>query len=993
MIRKPLLRISWLIALLLCSGTSLRAFAEEQLKFASLTIEAVEEGELGVDQTQRLRVLGLKEDGRRFAYPGKVKWSVNGSAAFVSDNGFISGLGEGRVEVLVSSLNEPNLRSSLAIEVKKKPIQVYFQAPNNWNRANIWYWYLDGDAKPDGVNENGTRANAILTATQGNFPGPAMQPVPGRPGWFSFTLPRFDDETSYPGRNLKNQPLRLLFSDPVSGEKTRDFQHLDGCFRSYNRYISPQVIDGRWESPQDCPVFKKSFRVIAEPRGGPLWSEASPLTVEVQGSNQALTRVTLDGSLASAKNGANFPAAGQRLTLDEEFAAQDESSVCLYAEDPTVTSKPSTAECFAFQKQAPGAAQQIKQMGVSYSPSATTFTLWSPDRKSVELWIDGQTLPMGYIGNANKQAGVWAITVPGDLKLKRYSFIVDDVLVRDPYARMVEPGTDYCIVMDTKPIQPAGGWAPTPPLKQREDAVIYEMSVRDFTISPSSGVSEGKRGTFLGLVEAGTYLNKGRAGADAAIKTGIEHLKELGVTHVQLMPSYDYATCSAKDKENGPLCYNWGYDPENYNVPEERYSTKALDYEFRVQEFQTMVNELHKAGIRVIMDVVYNHTWVRPYRENDEGEQYLSDITSKYFLFDRDGFSAELTGTGNTIDPKDPMVKKYIQDSLEYWVQTYNIDGFRFDLAGAFDYTEITDWMTYLYDRFPEKQLLAYGEPYTALPDPDPKHFRLDQIKTMTRSSDGKRAEFGGFNYIFREAIKGSNDGGSGGGYAFNDAYDLTTVINGLRGSLGNGDVNQSAFSDDPGQSINYATSHDNLNLYDKINAWAAIQSSPVSLDYKKRIQVFTNAIVLLSQGIPFIHSGEEFLRVKGGLINTYKSPDSINQVDWTRKKEFKDVADAYAQLIQARRRFAGLRLPTQAAIENAVRIQALGNGLIEIKIAGDGRGREELLILLNSGLDRSYSLPVGDWNLVLGAGEVSAERKVSGAIRTLGTSATLLYR
>lgn len=973
----PLTRMIWLIFALLLGGS--QAFALGGVSappFIGLTIESVEEGPVGVDQQQRLRVLGVLRDGKRLAYTGPVKWSKEGTALDVADNGYVQGLQEGRAEVRVQALDVPGLAAARSIEVKKLPIRIFFKAPENWDRAHVWYWYLDGDAEASGINRDGTRANAVLTREQGAFPGPAMQALSGRPGWFSIELPRFDDETAYPGTKLKKQPLRLLFSHPSSGEKTRDFLHLDGCFISYNRYLGPQIIDGRWESPGDCAVFPKKLRALAEPRGGPVFNAATPLLSEVRGANAFLSELSFNGEATRPDEPLNFA-----KVLDSDGSG----TLCLTAEDRRQQRR--SSECFAYQKQSPPSVAGMKKLGIHYSARETTFTLWSPDRLSVELWLDGRTLPMGLLGD-----GVWALTVPGDFKFKRYQFIVDDVPVRDPYARMVEPGTDYCIVLDPSTIEPDGGWAPTPPLTKREDAIIYEMSVRDFTFSPTSGVSEPKRGTFLGLVEGGSYLNKGQPGADPSIKTGIEHLKELGVTHVQLMPVYDYATCSAKDVRNSPSCYNWGYDPENYNVPEERYSTRPLDYEFRVREFQTMVNELHKAGIRVIMDVVYNHTWTRPFREADEGERYLGPITGRYFLQSPEGFGYDLTGTGNTIDPKDPMVYRYIQDSLEYWVKTYNIDGFRFDLAGVFDYQEISGWISYLEQRFPEKKLLSFGEPYTALSDPDPQHFRLDRIASMRRA-DGQRTEFGGFNFIYREAIKGSNDNGFGGGFAFNQITDLSTLINGLRGSLGNGQTQRSAFADDPSQTINYATSHDNLNLYDKVKAWASLQSFPISLDYRKRIQVFTNAIVLLSQGIPFLHSGEEFLRTKFGDVNSYQSGDAVNQVDWARKKEFKDVFDAYAQLVETRKRLPGLRLPTREAIEESVRIEALGSGLIEVRIAGSKQGRKELLILLNSGLDRSYELPSGEWTLGLAESRLTRERPVSGRIVATGTAATLFYR
>ncbi|WP_176736829.1 alpha-amylase family glycosyl hydrolase [Oligoflexus tunisiensis] len=988
------MKLGYLMAALILLGSFTRPAAaasviaaQSELAIQSLAIDSVEEFPVAVDKQQRLRPMAVLADGRKILYDGRVRWSTPSDAIELTDSGFVTGLKPGKAMVSVSSLDHPTLKASLEFEVRKEPVTVYFQAPKNWNKVHAWFWYLDGKANISGRDDNGQPHKAITAPNQGAFPGPAMQPVDGMPGWFFIALPRWDDPL-YAGKNLVKQPIRLVFSNPDNGEKTRDFVHYDGCFLSYNRYLQGNVIDGRWDGPMNCPAFPKRLRVLAEGRGGPIWGPQGFVDLLTLGTSQALTRFTLDGSKASLDNGSEFPK--NALILDRQFNAQGEAFVCTYAQD--ILSAAAVDECFRFYRPTFDTASSFPGLGVTWHETATTFAIWSPDRNSVELWLEGQTLPMGYIGDQVNMPGVWAVTIPGDHKLKRYQYLVDDVAVRDPYAVMVQPGTDYNIVLDPARIAPAEGWAPTPPLVHREDAILYELSIRDFTSDTSSGVSPENRGKFMGLVEPGTFLNKGQSGENPAIKTGIEHLKELGVTHVQIMPVYDFATCGLKDPKNGPNCYNWGYDPENFNVPEERYSRTPMDYENRIREFQTMVNELHKAGIRVILDVVYNHTWMRPFREADEGEKYFGDITGRYFLFNAEGFGYQLTGTGNTIDPKDPMVHRYIRDSLEYWVKTYNIDGFRFDVAGVFDYMEITDWMTWLYDRFPDRQLLAYGEPYTAMPDPDPNHYRLSNAQKMVNAK-GQKAQFGGFNFSYREAIKGNNDTGYGGGFAFNGSYDATTIINGLRGSLGYDAIDQSAFADDPVQTINYATSHDNLNLFDKINAWAGLQSFPVSLDYKKRIAAFANGIILVSQGIPFLHSGEEFARTKAGIPDSYQAGDAINRVHWGRKAEFKDLFDFYKQMVNNRRRFAGLRLPTQEEIDQSVSVQALGQGFFELRVSPNGKNRSELLILLNSGPDREYNLPAGDWYLVSEQGRATQERKMSGRVMAGGTALTFFHR
>ena len=240
----------------------------------------------------------------------------------------------------------------------------------------------------------------------------------------------------------------------------------------------------------------------------------------------------------------------------------------------------------------------VDRLGAIYSPAKSVFSIWSPDNSNVVLNLDGKDYAMTKVADFGGYTDVYQVTVPGDQLLKPYQFKVGGVVVRDPYGKMVKPSTNFNIVMDTSRTELPEGWAVRPAFKEREDAIIYEVHVRDFTIHSSSGVDAAKRGKFAGMVQSGTSYG--------SVKTGIDHLKELGVTHVQLLPVYDFGTCP---DVNDTTCYNWGYDPVNFSVPEERYSQTPYDYENRMREFKTMVNEFHKAGIRVIMDVVYNHTY------------------------------------------------------------------------------------------------------------------------------------------------------------------------------------------------------------------------------------------------------------------------------------------------------------------------------------------------------------------------------------------------
>ncbi|SMF28584.1 alpha-amylase family glycosyl hydrolase [Pseudobacteriovorax antillogorgiicola] len=983
MLSKPLRR--WI---LFCQLFGLVGTVWGQSQAFRIAIEPSRVAALGLDQSQRLRVISLRDNGTSYFFRGKVEWqSLTPSLASVSKDGWVKGLGEGdaRIKAIAPDLG---MEAEFSLSVVAKPFEIYLQAPRNWQKAHIWYWYLQGGADITGRDPTGEPWPAAFSQSLGAWPGPAMEAVEGMPGWFKAKLPRFDNHQEFPDTPLKPQPVRMVFSNPDRGEQTRDMIHGNGCFLAYNRYLgdpSNKVIDGRWDSPNNCPAFFKPLRAVVEAPGGPIYASQATVRIRSQGAENTQLFYNLEGRLAQATD--PMASSSQSISIGPAITKQGEVDLCLAA---LTAENYGHNRCFHFWA---GDPSKFKKLGAVYSTNETTFSIWSPDRSSVELWLDGRTIPMGYIGDAVNKPGIWAVTVAGDYKLKPYNFVIDGVTVRDPYGTMVQPGTDFNIVMNTSGIEPEGGWHGSPHLNKREDAIIYEMNIRDFTWDPSSGVNPDHRGRFLGAVESGTHLFKGGFQENPRISTGIDHLKELGITHVQLLPVFDYATCSAKDPQNSDSCYNWGYDPENFNIPEERYSLRPDDYEFRVQEFQTMVNEFHKAGISVVMDVVYNHTWVRPWRETDEGEKVLGDITGQYFLQDEEGFGYQLTGTGNTVDPsRNPMVDQFILDSLIYWIETYHVDGFRFDLAGVFDHQIISRWATALQERFPDKKLLLYGEPWTALDDPNPDHFRLYHMPQMF-DRQGRFSHFGGFNFPFREAIKGFNDWGGGGGFAFNQITSSRTIMNGLRGSIGRSNYLASEFAIDPAQTINYVSSHDNLTLYDKISAWAVSQGRFISTGYKARISAFANSIVLMSQGVPFIHSGAELLRSKNGVANSYQAGDLINRIDWRRKAEHWPVFDMYRHVIHNRKRFEGLRLGTEDEINQAVRVYDRGYGLIEVSIRGDGTSRHELLILLNSGPDRDYILPPGLWTAAIEQGISTRDRPVQGVIKAAGTAVTLLYR
>jgi len=613
-----------------------------------------------------------------------------------------------------------------------------------------------------------------------------------------------------------------------------------------------------------------------------------------------------------------------------------------------------------------GAAKiKVGKPGMDYTPTATTFAIWSPDSDKVVVNVNNVDYPCERAFDFDGYTNIYGVKVPGDLKLKEYQFKINGTPVRDPYGVMVKPGTDLNIVMDVSSIQPEGGLAPLPPLAEREDAVIYEVHVRDFTVDSNSGVSAEKRGKFLGMVETGTTYKE--------VKTGIDHLRELGVTHVQLLPIYDF----------GSTQYNWGYDPVNFNVPEEQYSVTPTDYEKRIQELKTMVNEFHKNGIRVIMDVVYNHT---------QSTDVFKNITNKYY----DGLN--LSGVGNSIDTGKSSVSRFIRDSLEYWVKEFNIDGFRFDLIGVFYYDAVKNWGEYLNNKYPERKLLIYGEPWNgyAVDNKEISKLRLGNVAVA------EAGHIGAFNDQFRGAIKGDNDG-KGKGYMFNyNASDFTWNIRvGTRGSIRYSkgktplpNLWDPMFAYDPEQSVNYISAHDNFCLWDKIKYVG--EDNP----YGKRVASFGMGMVLTSQGIPFIHAGDEMLRTKvynsdwKYAKNSFNAPDEYNMIRWDWKVDNADVFRYFKELIALRKAHPGFRLNSWDEVNDWVRTYTSGTVVIsQIDADKNGDSWDEILVVYNPDSEYSVTLPAGAWTKVFDITGAVNTPNLTGSAMADGTAVTVLAK
>ena len=582
-------------------------------------------------------------------------------------------------------------------------------------------------------------------------------------------------------------------------------------------------------------------------------------------------------------------------------------------------------------------------LGAVYSPDSTAFRVFAPTALgvSVMLYSSRQSAAGWEVPMSPDCDGTWLAVVFGDLAGICYTYrVFHGGCVKeavDPYARALTVNGGRGVVIDPASTDPEG-WAGDvrPPLAAATDAVVYEVHVRDFSISPDSGTQH--RGRYLGMSEHGT---RGPGG----VSTGVDHLVELGITHVHLLPIQDFASVD----ELSPDGYNWGYDPFHFFVPEGSYSCRPECAASRVTEVKRMVQALHRAGLRVVLDVVYNHT----YSTDDSPLQTI--VPGYYHRTDAAGVFTNGSGCGNELATERPMVRKLIVDSLKYWVREYHVDGFRFDLMALIDCDTMQEIACEL--RAIEPSLLLYGEPWTGGPS------GLCHTRMFTAGRQ-RSTGIGMFNDAFRNAIKGDNDGGRPG-YATGAAGCEREIAKGVVASIRYSD-GLSGFAQEPGECVNYVSCHDNLTLWDKIARSNAFDSKGdrISMD------LLAQAIVLTSQGIPFLEGGAELLRTKRGHHNSYRAGDEVNQFEWWRKHEFREVFDYYRGLIEVRRAHPAFRMTTAAQVRAAVRFIPGPPGTVLFELDGSVCGDEWDFIAVIYNANRhevEIALPTqGEWSIVV---------------------------
>lgn len=575
-------------------------------------------------------------------------------------------------------------------------------------------------------------------------------------------------------------------------------------------------------------------------------------------------------------------------------------------------------------------------LGAAYSEKSTVFKVWSPFAEDAAVLLYRKCTdetPYRHLPMKKSKEGVWSKVANGDLNGVYYSYriTIDGVTNEtiDIYAKTAGVNGNLGMVIDMKKTNPAG-WGEKSPIKldSYTDAVIYELHVRDFSIDKS--VNFCYKGRFLAFVEKGMVNGAG----DSA---GIDHLKEMGVTHVQLMPVFDYETVD-ESQVHKPQ-FNWGYDPKNYNVPEGSYSTNPYDGKARVCEFKRLIHALHCAGIGVIMDVVYNHTYAT-------ADSCFTKTFPKYYYrqWQDTEYYSNGSGCGNEVATERFMVRKYIIDSLCYWASEYNIDGFRFDLMGLYDNETINEAYEKLHEINPN--IIMYGEGWTGSDAAYPYEKRAMKLNARFVP------HVGFFSDDFRDTVKGNNfenrDAGYVNGQTQNSAY-VKEIMCGRIPHPQIPNLDKFSWTDSPAQTVNYVEAHDNLTLWDKFS-----YTNPTDSEEKRiRMDKMSAAMVFLSQGIPFIQAGQEFLRSKplpGGAFdhNSYNSPDIINSLKWNRKTEFRSVVDYYKGLIAFRKAHSAFRFRTKEEIaEHMNFFDKLPQRVVGFSLTGDCE-LEEIIVFLN---------------------------------------------
>lgn len=652
------------------------------------------------------------------------------------------------------------------------------------------------------------------------------------------------------------------------------------------------------------------------------------------------------------------------------------------AADVSAAEKKTVTDYQAYAANLDKSAYSGNDLGASYSKKATTFKVWSPNAASVRVNIfehgsdnegDAGSI-MSRAMSLDKTTGVWSVTINGDLLNKYYTYSVTHGKTTketaDVYAKACGVNGQRSMVVDLSTTNPDGWENDKHVLVQNQtDASVWEISVADFSSSESSGVSEANRGKYLAFTEEGTTVN----GVQGASSTCIDYLKKLGVKYVQIMPFYDFG--SVDESKNIMDQYNWGYDPVNYNCPEGSYSTNPKKGEVRIKECKQMIQALHNAGIGVIMDVVYNHTYT--------SDSWLQrTVPNYYYRMNNDGTFSNGSGCSNDTASEHLMFRKYMIDSVTYWASEYHIDGFRFDLMGLHDVTTMNSIRTALdnlYEDGSGSQILMYGEAWDMATNCDEGTVLASQ-KNLKQLSD----RIGAFDDTIRDAIKGST-GGTDGAFV----QEGSRRANLKTGIAGQSDTT-TGWANAPSQCVTYASCHDNLCLYDKLVGSVYGADGKYRKRYEDLVAMnkLSAAIVITSQGIPFSLGGEEFCRSKDGDENSYASSRKENMLDWENVDLYSDVIEYYRGLYKIRDAFAAFSDSTAATANSLTYLSDVPKGVMGYTINNTESGKWSQMCVIFNGSDSAQNVTAkGDW-VVLADNKTAGLRNIKNVTNSVKVEA-----
>lgn len=605
-----------------------------------------------------------------------------------------------------------------------------------------------------------------------------------------------------------------------------------------------------------------------------------------------------------------------------------------------------------------------------YTPEQTTFRLFAPDNaKTVKLRIykaGHKGRPERTVKMERTAADTWTATVTGNLMGRFYTFDTGRGECAGVFAKAVGVNGQRAAIIDMDKTDPSG-WNDDrrPVVKSPADLVIYEMHHRDYSIDASSGIANG--GKFLALTDP----------------KAIAHLKELGVNAVHILPSFDYA--SVDETRLSTPQYNWGYDPVNYNVPDGSYSTDPYKPETRIREFKQMVQALHKAGIRVILDVVYNHTF------NIDGSNFQRTYPDYFYRKTADGKYSDGSGCGNETASERDMMRRFMVESVLYWIDEYHIDGFRFDLMGCHD-IETMNAIRKAVDEV-DPTIFIYGEGWSAGSCALPTE-QLG-LKANMKAMPGIAA----FSDELRDALRGPFSDDTKGAFLAGKPGEEESIKFGIAGAIEHPQVDMSkvnysteAWASQPTQMISYVSCHDDMCLTDRLRA-----SIPgITTDELIRLDMLAQTAVLTSQGVPFILSGEEMLRDKKGVHNSYNSPDSINRLDWNNMERYPQVMDYYKNLTRLRHNHPAFRLGSAELVRRHLEFLPTQPGLVAFRLK-DYAGRDDwrnIIVILNAAKQqRKVTIPQGNYTIVCHEGKIDENglSTFSGSEATVSAQSALI--